>query len=211
MNENMELWNSVKQPPKEALQPITSGPLAGLTDINPQWRYQTLTEQFGPCGVGWKVETVRQWTEPGPEGQVFAFTNVNIYILVDDQRWSDPVSGTGGAKLVISEDGELRMNDDAYKMAETDAVSNALRKLGFGADVYAGKWTGSKYTTQASEDDAVAEWQKKCRLAARDLMYDEFKLWWTEQKPNIVGALGEARAAQVYGTFRLLLMDIEES
>jgi len=145
-------------------------------------------------------------------GQVFALTDVNIYILVDDQRWSDPVSGTGGAKLILSEDGELRMDDNAYKMAETDAVSNALRKLGFGADVYFGRWDGSKYTMQVSEDDAVAGWQKKCRLAAKGLTYDEFKLlqWWTTFGQSIKDDLGDARAAEVYATYRMLFTDMED-
>ena len=51
---NMEVWNAIKQPPPEALKMITGGRLAGKTDINPQWRYQSMTEQFGMCGVGWK-------------------------------------------------------------------------------------------------------------------------------------------------------------
>lgn len=33
----------------------------------------------------------------------------------------------------------------AYKMAVTDALSVALKALGVGADIYAGKWTVQKY------------------------------------------------------------------
>ena len=56
MSDNLSIYNALKQPPKEALRAIQGGRLAGKTDINPQWRYKALTEQFGPCGIGWKYE-----------------------------------------------------------------------------------------------------------------------------------------------------------
>ena len=43
-------------PPQDALKPITAGRLKGKSDINPQWRIQALTEQYGICGVGWAYE-----------------------------------------------------------------------------------------------------------------------------------------------------------
>ena len=76
MAENMVVWNQVYKPPKEALKPIGAGRLKGKTDINPQWRYQALTEVFGPCGFGWKYEIKRLWLEPGADGQVMAFSRV---------------------------------------------------------------------------------------------------------------------------------------
>ena len=37
------------------LKRISGGSLNGMTDINPVWRFQALTEAFGPCGFGWKI------------------------------------------------------------------------------------------------------------------------------------------------------------
>ena len=34
-----------------------------MTDINPVWRMKTLTEQYGPCGIGWYYEITDRWTE----------------------------------------------------------------------------------------------------------------------------------------------------
>ena len=70
--ERMEVWNKLKQPPISALKKITGGRLAGKTDINPQWRYQVMTEVFGVCGRGWKYTIDKLWTEPAPAGEVFA-------------------------------------------------------------------------------------------------------------------------------------------
>ena len=146
------IWDALRQPPKEALKPIQAGRLKGKTDINPQWRYEAMTDQFGPCGIGWKYEIKRLWTEPGPEGQVFAFAEVLVYFKKDgtggpipDDVWSDPVPGIGGSMMVIKEKAGLHANDEGYKMAITDALSVALKMLGVAADIYQGRWDGTEF------------------------------------------------------------------
>ena len=141
--ENMEIYKALCTPPKEALSLITGGRLKGLTDISPMWRIQALTAQFGPCGVGWKYETVEMWTEPGANGEIAAFCSIKLYIKVDGV-WSDPIPGTGGSMLVSKERNGLYTDDDCYKKAQTDAISVACKALGVGGDVYMGK-DPSKY------------------------------------------------------------------
>ena len=60
---NLELWEKVRTCPKEAQKEIKGGRLSGMTDINPVWRMKTLTEQYGPCGIGWYYEIADRWTE----------------------------------------------------------------------------------------------------------------------------------------------------
>jgi len=133
--ENLELYNSVRSVPNDAKKPISGGRLSGMTDINPMWRIKALTEQFGICGIGWKLEIVKQWTEQGANGEVSAFCNINLYIKSDGE-WSEPIPGTGGSALVAKEKNGLYTSDECYKMAFTDAISVACKMLGFGADVY---------------------------------------------------------------------------
>lgn len=149
-DDNMKIWDKVKQPPKEALKQITGGRLKGMTDINPQWRYEAMTKLFGPCGEGWKWTIERIWTEPGQEGQVFQFAQINLYFLNLDS-WSDPIPGIGGSMLMVMESKGLHHNDEAVKMAITDALSVAMKVLGIGADIYAGLWDGSKYKNAEPE------------------------------------------------------------
>ena len=145
--ENMEIWNKVKQPPKEALKQITGvRGMSGMTDIKPQWRYQIMTEVFGPCGTGWKFDIVRLWSEDGADGVKFAFAQINLYCLnPENNSWHDPIPGIGGNVLVRKETNGLYSSDEGYKMAITDALSTATKMLGVAADIYAGKWDGSKY------------------------------------------------------------------
>ena len=44
MMENMELYNAFREVPENAKKSIRGGRLKGMTDINPMWRIQALTE-----------------------------------------------------------------------------------------------------------------------------------------------------------------------
>ena len=175
MSENLKLWNAVRRPPETALKTIKGGRLTGMTDISPMWRYQAITEQFGPCGIGWKYEIKRLWIEDGTEGQKVAFAEVNVFIMVTTESstvrpmWSDPIPGIGGSMLVNKESSGLRTSDEAFKMAVTDALSVALKLLGFGADIYMGMWDGSKYKDHP-EEKPVKKPEPKAELESVKLL-----------------------------------------
>jgi hypothetical protein len=145
---NLELWNKVKRPPLTALKQIGAGRLKGMTDINPQWRIEAITEHFGQCGIGWHYEIVRLWTEEGAQGELMGFAHINLYTHKDGKQ-SLPIVGVGGSALVAKETAGLRANDEGYKMAITDALSVAMKQLGFGSDIYMGRFDGSKYKDEA--------------------------------------------------------------
>ena len=134
---NLNIYEKVRACPDEALKPILGGKLKGKSDINPMWRIKKLTELFGPCGVGWKTTEESFWTTPGSGGEVIAWCSIKL--LWRDSagvEWSEPVFGIGGAMMVETQRGNLVTNDDAFKMAYTDAISVAAKALGLGADVY---------------------------------------------------------------------------
>lgn len=142
----IDIYKSLSQPPATALRQITAGNLKGKTDINPQWRYEAMTEKFGLVGIGWKYEIQKLWTENGAKGEILAFAQVAVFIRnADTKEWSDPIVGIGGSKLVNAFNAGLQSNGEGYKMAVTDAFSTSLKMLGVAADIYAGRWDGSKY------------------------------------------------------------------
>lgn len=142
--ENLEIYERVRQVPTSAQREIQAGRLKGKTDINPMWRIKALTEQFGPCGIGWKYTITDKRLENGANNEVSAFVDIDLYIKVDG-KWSDAIPGTGGSAFVASERNGLYTSDECYKMALTDAISVACKALGFGADVYWAK-DATKYT-----------------------------------------------------------------
>lgn len=164
-------WKNLCTPPAEAMSKIEGGRLSGYTDINPQWRYKAMTEVYGECGEGWCYEIERTWTEPGSDGQVFAFAEVKVLTInrIGGLEYSHKIPGIGGSMLLERQwdkarnESYLFHNDDAFKMAVTDALSVALKFLGVGSDVYEGKLdsmmvaSGTKYTPDSNVMDQVAE------------------------------------------------------
>lgn len=152
---NLDLWNKIKQPPLTALKEIKAGRLKGKSDINPQWRMQAMTEQFGACGTGWKYTIDKLWTEAGSDEQVMCFALVSLFTH-NGQAWSDAIPGIGGSMLITKGLSGLHSSDEGYKMAVTDALSVAMKSLGMAADIYLGNFDGSKYKVTAHPKAASA-------------------------------------------------------
>ena len=150
--DNLAIYNKVRHVPAEAQKRITGGRLNGMTDINPSWRYETLTGLFGPCGMGWKYTITRREMVPDGSGQVAAFVDVELSYRIGEE-WSAPIPGTGGSMFIAKEKGGLYTSDECYKMALTDALSVACKALGVGADVYWEKGA-TKYSAQGKPAEA---------------------------------------------------------
>ncbi len=172
---NLAIWDHVARPPASALKTIRGGRLKGMTDVNPQWRYRAMTDVFGPCGIGWRYDIVRIWTEPGVDGQIMLFAHISLNARdLETGDWSAPIPGVGGSVLVSKEASGLHGNDEAVKMAVTDALSVAMKMLGVAADIYAGRWDGTKYADDnpasvapPEVDDAEYQaWVGHLRIAA---------------------------------------------
>lgn len=155
--QEINYWDKLRQVPETAKKTISGGNLNGMTDINPVWRIQVMTETFGMCGFGWKYTVTKQWME-AYGNDVRAFCNIDLYIKVNDQ-WSDAIPGTGGASFaMVTNSGKTNVSDEAYKMALTDALSVAMKAIGVAADVYYAKGVkfGTKYE-QNGDDKQTAK------------------------------------------------------
>lgn len=137
--DNLDIYNKYREVPREAQKPIQGGRMKGKTDINPMWRIKALTEQFGPCGIGWYYKPIKKWLEQHGD-EIAAFVDIELFIKIDGE-WSMPISGTGGSMFATAEKSGVYVSDECYKMATTDAISVACKQLGFGADVY---WQADK-------------------------------------------------------------------
>ena len=146
---NLDLYEKVRSVPDSAKKTIKGGRTSGMTDINPMWRIKILTEQFGPCGIGWYYIPTRKWLEASGN-EIAAFVDIELYIKVDVEC-SKPIPGNGGSMFASKEKSGIYVSDECYKMATTDAISVACKQLGIGADVY---WDSdrTKYNKQNNPD-----------------------------------------------------------
>jgi hypothetical protein len=159
MSTNMKYWDQLKSVPKNRLKTINAGRLKGKSDINPQWRYERLTEVFGPCGIGWKYSIDKLWIERYDNGEIASFANVTLFVKYDDQ-WSEGIPANGGSMFVTNESRGPYVSDECYKMAITDALGTGAKMIGVASDVYQGL-SDSKYEKPREESQDTRPWLNK--------------------------------------------------
>jgi hypothetical protein len=166
MSENTKLWDILGRTDPKHTKPFKrAGGFSG-TAIKPMWSYRRMTEEFGPCGQGWGVGEPTFQIVPGVDKEVLVYCTASIWYTEADGV-SRTVYGVGGDKIVTHikandkyKTQERWQNDDeAFKKAFTDAVTNALKMIGVGADVHMGMFDDSKYVNtmlqEFAEDDAA--------------------------------------------------------
>lgn len=141
-NENLHIYQQLRDVPTIAQKPFTGKSGFRGTDINPMWRIKRMTEVFGPIGIGWYYEVVNRSMEKSLDNETLCtFVSINLYVKNGDE-WSKPIYGEGGntfCEKIFSKKLNayiMSTSDEAYKMALTDAISNATKQLGLGADVW---------------------------------------------------------------------------
>ena len=170
----MEIYNKVREVPKNAQKTIAAGRLKGMTDINPQWRIEKLTEIFGPCGDGWYTKEIKREFVNGANEEIMCFLDIELYVNykkpmnLSENSWSKQIFGTGGSTFIAKESKGLYTSDEAVKMAYTDAISVACKQLGFGADIYWNK-SDSKY----NKGNTTQQIETKVTLQSKPEMIDE--------------------------------------
>ena len=141
---NTKIWDDLKRVPPDHLKAFTrAGGFKG-TAIKPMWTIHRMTEVFGSCGVGWGInEPSFQVVTAGEE--ILVYCTVAVW----HEKPSQILHGVGGDKVRTVFDKGPKNDDEAFKKAFTDAVTNALKHLGAGADVHMGLWDGNKYIEEA--------------------------------------------------------------
>lgn len=141
MSGNTDLWDRLgKTDPSHTKQFKRAGGFSG-TAIKPMWAYRRMTEEFGPCGTGWGVNEPSFQVVPGPEGEMLVYCTASIWYGEREKI----AFGVGGDKAVGKNKYGLTGDDEAFKKAFTDAITNALKMIGVGADVHMGRFDDNKY------------------------------------------------------------------
>jgi hypothetical protein len=148
-----DLWDRLgKTDPKHTKPFKRSGGFSG-TSIKPIYSYRRMTEEFGPCGEGWGINEPTFHVVTGSEGEVLVFCTASIWYGTKDKI----VFGVGGDKVVVKQSSGLRGDDEAFKKAFTDGVTNALKLIGVGADVHMGLFDDDKYVNTLMQEIAAAD------------------------------------------------------
>jgi hypothetical protein len=149
VTDNLKIWNALaKTDPAHTKQFSRSGGFKG-TALKPIWIVKMLTEQFGPAGQGWGTNE--------PRFEVVACGDeVLVYCTVSGWHGdrSNVVWGVGGDKVQAKRKDGHFYDDEAFKKAHTDAIGNAFKMIGVGADIHMGQFDDDKYVATMREEFA---------------------------------------------------------
>jgi len=154
---NTEIWDKLKRVPPEHLKGFQrAGGFKG-TAIKPMWTIHRMTEVFGPVGKAWGVDMPTfQIVNAGDE--ILVYCTVGVWLMSNPESnfgFKCQFYGVGGDKVRAMFGSGPRNDDEAFKKAYTDALTNALKMLGAGADVHMGLWNGSKYIDETPDSPPV--------------------------------------------------------
>lgn len=186
MSENTALWDILgRTDPKHTQQFKRGGGFKG-TAIKPIWSYRRMTEEFGPCGLGWGVGEPSFQVVPGVNNEMLVYCTASVWFKRGDEA-SQTVYGVGGDKIVTHIRASEQYNrperwendDEAFKKAFTDAITNALKLIGVGADVHMGLFDDNKYVNtmraEFAEDAAPEPPAKSSASLKRDGAWEALK------------------------------------
>ena len=165
---HMAMWDRLQTTPASATKPFKGkGGFSG-TAINGMYIQKRLTEEFGPCGAGWRFvmdheEIVEGHTlKNGDKAKLHKVRGHIEYriglagvIGVDDPWFA--TSPQFGQTMLVSEDGRgVWTDEEAAKKSTTDCLGKCASSLGIGADIFLGLYDDNKYVNARKQEAAEA-------------------------------------------------------
>lgn len=144
---NLDFWNSVSKTNPAHTKKAKMGQM-NITAIDPQQQRKNATEKFGMFGLGFGLEDVR-WEQTTIGDTVLLQLDASLWYIHDGERGSFPVtSQVKLAYVTANGSGYLKVDDEAAKKAQTDALTKGLSMLGFNSDVFEGLFDDNKYVQE---------------------------------------------------------------
>jgi len=147
---NLDIWNSLGRTDPEQTKAFTRGGGFRGTAIKPVYTEMKMTEQFGPCGIGWGfTDPVFKTFEL--DGEIIVYCWLSLWYELGGKR-SELIPGVGGDFVVKKTKNGSQADDEAFKKAFTDAIGNAMKHIGMSADVHMGRFDDSKYVSETRQE-----------------------------------------------------------
>ena len=149
MADNLDLWNAVADIDPEHTKPITGKDYKG-TSPNPQYIIKLATEHLGPVGKGFGWNVI--------DDGINAFGETSIHFCRIRFWWRDgdeirEYENYGQTKMAYkTQQGYIKVDEDAPKKSLTDAIVKCLSHLGFAANIFLGRWDDSGYVNEVRKE-----------------------------------------------------------
>lgn len=168
--DNKALWVRAFTTDPRAVKPITGKQYKGNSP-KPYWIIERLTDEFGPCGLGWGFTILSERFERFGDAESLHIAVVRLWYVMDGQRGEFEQVGQTRSSY-MSAAGKFIVDEDAPKKSVTDALVKCASYLGFAGDIFSGMWDDSKYVQWAGE-----EWDRRYNANNAD--------GWEKRKPEL--------------------------
>ena len=143
--ENLKLWISVeKTDPNHTKKAKIGG--KSITAISPQYQILNATREFGPYGIAWGFKKI--------ELDYNLIEKYNVVVFKGTFFCPDGESQIISSHKMFMDNAQKMVDADFAKKIETDALTKALSKMGFNADIFMGRYDDNKYLTAITEEFA---------------------------------------------------------
>ena len=205
MKDNLELWHSVeKTNPNYTKKAKVGG--NSITAISPQFQIMNATEKFGSYGSAWGFKNIQL---------DYSITSTPIVLSVTD--WNTKVTtqvnsilGLVGFKAeffypsgqfeitnsikIFTDNKHSKIDDNYAKKLETDALTKALSKLGFNADIFLGKFEDVRYLEEVTKEfNPPADYTRQTQRINACTDIETLKKTWLALSPNEQSALKKVK------------------
>jgi hypothetical protein len=161
MSNNKDLWIRVCKTDPAAVKPITGKQYQGNSP-KPYYIVERLTEEFGPCGLGWGFSVLHERFERFSDTDTLHVALIEFWYIRGTDRGAFQQMGQTKASYVTSK-GVFMLDEDAPKKSVTDALVKCASYLGFAGDIFSGRWDDSKYVDGLKREFAE---QKRAKVVA---------------------------------------------
>jgi hypothetical protein len=150
MSKNKALWGRVFTTDPKAVKPITGKQYSGNSP-KPYWIVERLTDEFGPCGIGWGFNILNERFERFSDTDTLHIASVRFWYVLDGKRGELEQIGQTKSSYTTGA-GKFMLDEDAPKKSVTDALVKCASYLGFAGDIFSGRWDDSKYVAEAAKE-----------------------------------------------------------
>jgi hypothetical protein len=192
---NLELWNKVeKTNPKYTKKAKIGG--HEITSISPQYQILQVTEQFGVYGETWGFKNIVLNYDLVEKCNLVVFKGTFFFPKGEFEI-------INSIKLYMNN--ALTMVDDNFaKKVETDALTKAISKLGFNADIFMGKFDDVRYVEEMRK-----EFEPK--VAVPTLTEAQFDKVMTADIKGMLATLKAIKEGKILATENQILAIVAES
>jgi len=152
--DNKALWKRAFTTDPRAVKPITGKQYNGNSP-KPYWIVERLTDELGPCGIGWGFTILNERFERFSDTDTLHVAVVRFWYVLDEKRGEFEQIGQTKASYITNA-GKFMLDEDAPKKSVTDALVKCASYLGFAGDIFSGRWDDSKYVAEAGR-----EWRER--------------------------------------------------